>query len=165
MSFSGAQVPSRQPYPLLDSCQKRVVKNLDGTAMSQVRLYNATGGALTAGGWYMISWGGSTATAPNPRVIAVATTTLLREFVVAMTALADVSYGWFAYQGYVDALVDGTSDVTAGHFVECVNTTSAVVTDGATMTANSIAVCLPGQTANTPTSTRCFLLGIPALVA
>lgn len=159
MSFSSAQPSSRPAYPLVDSLQRRTGKNSDGTSYSQVRLYNATGGALTAGGWYMIAWGGTTATAQNPRVIVPATTALMREFVVALAALADASYGWFAYSGYVDALVDGTSDVTAGHFVKLVNGSTAVVTDGATYTANTVAVCLPGQTTNAPTSTRCFLIG------
>jgi hypothetical protein len=112
----------------------------------------------------MISWGGTTATAPNPRVIAPATTALFREFVVALTALADVSYGWFAYHGYVDALVDGgTTDVTAGHFVKLANASTAVVEDGANYAATSIALCMPGQTAAT-TSTRVYMLGYRATI-
>lgn len=159
MSFQGAQPASRPGFPHVDSMQRRVSRNSDGTLRHEVRLYNATGGALTSGGFYMVDYGGTTPTAPNPRVVTPATTAIMREFVVALSALADVSYGWFAYAGYVDALVEGTTDVTAGDYLKLVNAQLYVVKDATTISAASMARALAGQTANSAVAARIFLFG------
>lgn len=163
-ALTGAFPPTRTVYPVVDGLQRRTVKLSDGVISHQVQLYNATGGVLSAGGFYLVNYGGTTATAPNPRVTAPATQAAARLYVVSATALADVSWGWFTYLGYCDALVEGTTDVTAADFLKLVNAQVYCVKDATTRSTATVAIALAAQAANSAVSSRVFLLGEGAVI-
>lgn len=130
-----------------------------GDVCRQVRLYNATGGALVAGATYMVDFDGDEET--NPKVIACAAVTVDVQVVIAQEATATASWGWFTYAGYCDALVEGTTDVAKDDYLKIVAGTSATsfIKDGTARTSDSGAIATAAQTANSSVLTKVFLLG------
>lgn len=130
-----------------------------GDVCKQIRLYNATGGALTANATYMVDFDGDEET--NPKVIACAAVTVDVHVVVAAAATAAASWGWFTYAGYCDALVEGTTDVAKDDYLKIVAATSATsfIKDGTSRTADSGAIACAAQAANSSVATKVFLFG------
>lgn len=62
-------------------------------------------------------------------------------------------------------LVDGTTDVAAGDYLEVLNTGTAAVKDGTTRSVNCIAMALEAQTANSAVLIDVQFIGIPVQVA
>jgi hypothetical protein len=149
----------------------RVAHYLDSTGARtgkwarEMRLYNATGGALTKNAVYMLNYTGVPST--SPQVIACATSTPTRQLVVAKEAVAIASWGWFAVAGWTDALVDGTTDVAISDFLKLTSGTSATafIKDGTTITTSSHAIAGAASTADSANTTLIELLGDRALVA
>jgi hypothetical protein len=150
---------------------KRVAHYIDSTGARtgkvgiEVRLYNATGGALTKNAVYMLNYSGNPAT--SPQVIACATSTPTRFLVVAKEAVATASWGWFCVAGWTDALVDGTTDVAVGDFLKLTSGTSATafIKDGTTITTSSHAIAGAASTADSANTTLIELFGEKAIVA
>lgn len=143
---------------------ERIVKYVDSSGnvsgyQKQVLLYNATGGACVAGAVYMVNYDGDEET--NPSVIAEVAGTANREMVVATAATASTAWGWFVYAGYVDAMVEGTTDVAKDDYLKIVEATDAdaFIKDGTTLTADSFAIACAAQAANSAVLTKVFLLG------
>jgi hypothetical protein len=161
-------------FPLLGALQRdslsedtpgavRVVRNSDGTYQSQIRLYNGTGGAMVAGRVYVLSYDGDEET--NPKCGTPATLAIYQHVVVAINATASATWDWFAIQGYVDALVEGTTDVAKDDFLEVLNTETSFKKDGAAKTVNSPAIACAAQAADSSVLTRVYLFGERILVA
>src|SRR5437868_6342746 len=83
--------------------------NLVEGSRLEVKLYNALGAATAVGKVYMIAQDGDEETQPS--VIALAADTANRDVVVAVEVVAIAGYGWFAYEGDVDACYHGTTDI------------------------------------------------------
>jgi hypothetical protein len=134
-----------------------------GEACRIVRLFNDRGAACVLGGVYMVDFDATVA--QNLKVATcVAETSVQRQVVVAMAATADQAWGWFAYAGYVDALVDGdTTDVAAGDYLKITAGTNADAFLGNTTsrTVDSFAIAMAANT-STEALTKVFLLGDPA---
>lgn len=139
--------------------------NRTGKVAMWTRLYNNTGGVLTLNAVYMLNYSGNPAT--SPQVIAAATSTPTRMLVIAKEAVAIASWGWFAYAGWTDALVDGTTDVAIGDFLKLTSGTSATafIKDGTTITAASHAIAGAASTLDSANTTLIELLGEKATVA
>lgn len=158
MAAAAGTRTSRDIGSLFDSLQKRRVDNLDGTFSEQVRLYNSGGSALTQFGVYALAYGGSTATAPNPRLAAPATSAVYQNYVVAAEAVPATSWGWFVYAGHCTIRVEGTVAVTAADFLKAVNAQTYLVKDATTRSAVSNAVALAAQAAASVANIRCYLI-------
>jgi hypothetical protein len=131
----------------------------DGPGCWAVRLYNNSGGATLAGGVYTVTFTGVVTT--NPQVIDCAAVTVDVQVVVALEVIPDGDWGWFAVQGYCDALVDGDSaDVAAGDFLKIVAGTNAdaFIKDGASRTADSFAIACEANT-STEALKKVYLFG------
>jgi hypothetical protein len=126
----------------------------------QMRLFNDAGEAAVVGGVYLIVPTG--VEEENPKVIDVAADTVVAHRVaVAIEAVADQAWGWFAVGGYVDALVEGTTDVAVGDFLKTTAATSATAffKDATARSVKSFAVACTAQASATPTLTKVYLLG------
>jgi hypothetical protein len=125
------------------------------------RLYNGRGSATVAGGVYIQQHDGDEET--SPRVITCAAQAADVEVVVSIGIVADASWGWFVYKGYVDALVEGTTDVAKDDTLKVVTASSpaAFIQDTAALvvTPDSVAVACAAQTSATPTLTKVQMFG------
>lgn len=149
----------RTIYPPCEQSAIRQICNAAGDPCTQIKLYNGTGGALTANRLYVVTLGGTTATAPNPRVAAPATSSVQKYYVVSSAATADASYDWFTLWGYCTLGLEGTSDISAGDWLKAVNAQVYAVVDGAAQTAASIGLALEAQAANSVVEKTVFLYG------
>lgn len=139
----------------------RRVYNSDGTVRFDVWAYNGTGGALTAGRPYLLTFGSALATILK---VAVPTTNaeICNQGVIALEATANATWGWFAIAGVVKslALVDGTTDVAAGDHLEVTNgLATALQKDGTALSSKSFAVALAAQAADSAVATDILLIG------
>ena len=167
----GADVPPPNNEAGTSPLYTKVMSYVDpdtGIASGQqrlVKLYNGTGGALALGTVCMVNWDGDEETTPT--AIALATATPPRDVVVAAEAIADVTYGWFVQEGWVEALVEGTTDVAKDDFLKCTSGTSttAFIKDGTTITAASAAIAAEAQAANSAVLTKVFLMGGESTIA
>jgi len=62
-------------------------------------------------------------------------------------------------------LVDGTTDVAAGDYLEVINAGTSAIKDGTTRTVNCIAMALEAQTTNSAVLIDVQYIGIPVQVA
>lgn len=160
----GVMVPPQTralQLPRHESLKAETRYNDDNTPYQVVRLYNA-GSALTANRPYLVTFAGTAVTTENPRVTALADTGDTPAcVVVAMEAVGATSWGWFAFQGYVECGVEGTTDVAAGDFllVSAGVSTTGLVKDATTRSKRSCAIAMEAQASNAVVTTRVYLLG------
>lgn len=137
----------------------------DGTQHLVVRLYNGTGGAMVAGRPYVLEATGVEATpwqAITPAALAV-----YQYVVIAKAATAAASWGDFAIQGFVDALVESTTDIADLDYLDVTPGTSAVAMikdHSTTRSTASVARACEARTSNDVGMIRVQLLGDPVLV-
>lgn len=126
---------------------------------AQVRLINNSGGALVKNQVVLVEYTGLGTT--NPGVITVAAKTPNYYAVVATEAVAASAFSWFVFQGYVDALVEGTTDVAAGDFLglTAATSTTGFLKDSASKTTKSFAIAHAAQTTNSNVAAKVFLIG------
>lgn len=67
--------------------------------------------------------------------------------------------------GKAEMLVDGTTDVAAGDYLEVLNTATSAVKDGTTRSVNSVGIALEAQASNSAVLIDVMLFGIPVQVA
>jgi len=121
--------------------------------------YNATGGALTKGGVYGVSVSGASATTENPRLQTPAINGgAHQQFVVALEASANNSWARVATWGYVEALVEGTTDVAADDALIVVPGQLYLIKAGG-LGLSQIAEALEAQTSNSAVLADIFLRG------
>lgn len=152
-------LPTRTPYPQLDGALVRQVKDANGMPQTQIRLYNGTGGVLTAARLYVVGYGGTTTTAPNPRVAAPATSTVQKYYVVSLAASADAAYDWFVLAGYCSLGLEGTTDIAAGDFIKAVNAQVYAVKDATSLSAVSVGLALEAQAADSVVNKIAYMTG------
>lgn len=130
-----------------------------------VRLYNGTGSALVTGRPYAVEATGAEATqwqAITPAALAV-----YQHVVIALEDTAAASFGWFAIQGFVDALVESTTDIADLDYLDVTPGTSAVamIKDNSTVRSTaSVARACEARTANDVGMIRVQLLGDRVLI-
>jgi hypothetical protein len=130
-----------------------------GKFRTEARLYNP-GGAIVAGTALLVNYTGDPST--SPQVVVTATNTPSREVVIAPYAVPATSWGWFCVGGWVDALVEGTTDVAKGDYLKIVQATSAngMIKDSSTViSTGTIAVAGAASTANSENITLVEFLG------
>jgi hypothetical protein len=138
----------------------RSVTDASGNVGWQVRLFKPSGAALSVGQTLRVAYVG--AVSGNPQVAAVASgTATFDRLVVASAATASGTWDWYYFEGYCKILVEGTTDVASADFLKSVagTSTTALIKDGSTRSANSFAIAIDGQTANSEVLTLCYLLG------
>lgn len=128
---------------------------------TEIYLYNGRGSATLAGGVYTLQYDGDEET--SPRVITCAATTWDTYVVVSPIVIADATWGWFAIEGYVDALVDGgATDVAKDDTLKIVVGTNAdaFVQDTASMvpTTDTFAIACEANT-STELVKKVYLFG------
>lgn len=133
----------------------------------EIFLYNGRGSATVAGGVYRMLRDGDEET--DPRVATCTTQSVAQRYVVSAKIVADAAWGWFTLEGYVDALVEGTTDVAVDDTLKVVSGTAANAfvqdTAAAVPTAASLAIACAAQTANSSVLTKVRLLDSTATVA
>lgn len=177
-SNSGGQIMTKPAGATNAVGQERIVEYYDpvtglntGEMRKERYLYNNTGAATVVGDVYMVTF--SATLAQSPQVIVCATTTPLRNLVVAVEVVAAGAYGWFAVAGPVNASLEATTDIVAGNFLKLTAATSALafIQDGSSETTSSHAIAVLGITTNgvnRPTTSipnKVYLLGHRATVA
>ena len=96
----------------------------------------------------------------QPIAIAVGTLAVYRYIGVTLQAITAAGWYWMQIAGEVDALVEGTSDVAKGDYLEVLNTEDSFKKDHATVrSVNSVAVALAAKTANSEVLTPVWLIG------
>jgi len=138
------------------------------TPFQLCRVYNGTGGALTANRPYLLTFAGTSTTVENPRVTALAAQAGVQNHVViAHEAIPDASWGWVCYQGYHDCGIEGTTDVAAGDFlkVDAATSTAGLIKDGTSRTQQSCAIACEAQADNSVVAKRVYLFGGPCLTS
>ena len=96
----------------------------------------------------------------SPIAIAVGTLAVYRYIGVALQAITTAGWYWFQIKGECQALVEGTSDVAVGDYLEVLNTEDSFKLDHATVrSVNSVAVALAAQKDNSEVLTSVLLLG------
>ena len=138
--------------------QTLVRYNSDGTAFKVVRACNNTGSACVSGQPYLLRYDGDEET--NPGVIDPATATTAINYVVfATAATANGAFGWFTCFGYMDVLIDGTTNVAKDDYLEVVNGGTSLIKDAAALSLNSCAIACAAQETDAAVITRVFVLG------
>lgn len=158
-----AQTDPNQPLKLKVQDYNNPTTGAQEGHQQLVFLYNGTGGALTAGKVYMVSYSGDPTL--TPQVIAVATATPARDVVVATDATATATWGWFVMVGPCQALLDGTTDVAVSDYLKVTNGLSNFVKDSATFSTASAAIACEARTADTVGLQKVILLGGAKIIA
>lgn len=130
-----------------------------------VRLYNGTGAAMVVGRVYRMAFDGDEET--NPSAVACVTLAVYQHVVVALEAVASASWGWFAIQGYVDAMCNGDAvDIAKDDFLTVNDGTDddAFINNTTARTVNSFAIACAAETDATPSLTKVYLFGSRALL-
>lgn len=139
----------------------RTKRDANGLPRLEMRIYNGTGGALTANACYQLNFDGDEES--NPRLAAVASGTVNTQYlVVATEAAANAAWTWGVVWGYYEILVDGNTDVAKDDYLKCTEATpgpTALIKDGTSRSANTVAIATAAQQTNSPVSTLCFILG------
>lgn len=127
----------------------------------EIKLYNGRGSATVAGGVYRVIFDGDEET--NPAVATATAQTVDQWYVVSIRAVADATWDWYAIEGYVDALVEGTTDVAKDDTLKVVVGTAAnaFVQDTASgvISSDTIAIACAAQAANSSVLTKVYLYG------
>lgn len=84
--------------------------------------------------------------ATSPAIIDPAALAVYQEVGVCLEAFDALGYGWVRVSGIVEALVDGTTDVAKGDYLESLGAISAVKDHATVRSVNSVAVALEAQT-------------------
>lgn len=135
-------------------------------------LYNGSGGAHARGTVHKVVYDGDEET--NPKVVACTNTAnLYQEVAVAYEAagggssIADATFGWYVVQGYVEAFVEGTTDVAKDDFLQVAVGTDADAFIGNTSarTTGSFGIACEAQAANSAVLTDIYLFGERAIIA
>ena len=115
--------------------------------------------AAVKGGVYRIAYDGDEES--NPKAVACTAQTIDQLYCVATAATLENAWGWFAVQGYVDALVDGGTDVAKDDFLKNVAATDAdaLVKDGTSLSADTIAIACEAETETPATLNKVYLIG------
>jgi hypothetical protein len=126
-----------------------------------VRLYNSLAAAASTvkGGAYQVIYTGA---GLNPGILLPAAVTANVNIVIAPAIYLTATWGWYVWAGYVDALVEGATDVAIGDFLKVTAPNAYLITDGATRTTDSFAVACEAQASATPTLAKVFLFGAEA---
>lgn len=157
----GPSVPGSRAIapPGITQAQGGYAFNASGMPYFFGMAYNGTGGALTKGAVYGLSVSGASATTLNPRLATVgANAGKPQQLVVALEATPNSTWARVCTWGYVNALVEGTVDVTADDALVPVSGQNYLVKAGSGG-ANSVAEALAGQTANSSVLTAVFWRG------
>lgn len=102
----------------------------------------------------------------NPKAVSATTSTVRKQTVVATKNQgATAGFQFCVVQGYCKALVNGSTSVAKGDFLEVTNGADNAVKDGTTQTANSFAIACEAQTAGSDTLTDVYLLGQNSVVS
>jgi len=127
-----------------DETGKGVVGARRGSGQN-VDVYCYSDGARAKGEFQVLDYNtGEEATSPamiDPSALAV-----YQEVGVVLEALTEAGYGWVRVAGICDALVDGTTDVAKGDYLESLATISVVKDHSTVRSVNSVAVALEAQT-------------------
>ena len=140
----------------------RVMRDSNGLYRKEIRLYNAYASAIPVGHPCLIRFDGDEET--NPFVVSGASasgTAVVERYCTPVVAVAATSWGWFCFEGYCEALVEGTSDVAKDDFLKlAIATTSGLIKDTGTQpgTANSCAIAREAQAANSAVLTDVFII-------
>lgn len=100
----------------------------------------------------------------GPETAAAATSTVYQQVGVVCTAATVGLEVLLQTRGFAEAMVEGTTDVAVGDFLEVLNTENEFKKDG-TRSANSVAVAVDAQAANSNVLSTVFMLGERVLVA
>jgi len=84
---------------------------------------------------------------------------------VPQAAIADDAFGWVQVYGEAECLVDGTTDVAAGDFLEVINSGTAAIKEGTALAKGSFAVAVDAVTADAATQATVFLTGLQVEIA
>ena len=108
-----------------------------------ISAYNETGSATVVGEVAILDY----ANTYGVKAIVVATKAFPVKTAISLAIAADHVLGWYQVGGEAEAGVEGTAAVTAGDFLEVLNTELAFKKDGAARTTNSAAVAVDAQAA------------------
>lgn len=153
------------------------VPNSNGDYRWEVLLYvpSALQGNLAQGTPYYLNFVSTAGQYLQPATMAGnATSGTFRQLVVLQdsakrtgTMPTTGAYGWFAFKGVANVLVDGTTDVAAGNYLLSNSKTisGALILDGTTKTDESVGMALAAQATDSAVLTSVFLFGDPAKLA
>ena len=97
--------------------------------------------------------------AKSPKAVAAATSAFNREVVVATQDQGTTAgFQWCVIAGPCYALVDGTTDVAVGNFLEVLNGADGFTKDGTAQATTSAAIALEAVTANEDTLAKVELI-------
>jgi hypothetical protein len=133
-SAAGGHVRSRTWYDDAGNVRSQNVK----------WLFNDLGAAAVAGRVYVVRYNAEGNQNPSIATIAVAPTDTPELLCVALSATADQTWDWFCVEGFVEALVEGTTDVTKGDYLaaddDIITTYGGIKENTTTRTKNSFAI-------------------------
>lgn len=139
---------------------------VSGKRRKEVKMYNGTGAPIVKGTVLLVHYTGLPAT--SPQVVVTATNTPTREVVVAVESVATAAWGWFCMGGWVDAYVNGTTDVAIGDLLKITQATSAIgfIKDSSTTySTGTIAVAGAVSTLDSDNITLVEFLGGKSIIA
>lgn len=101
----------------------------------------------------------------NPSAIAPATLAVYQYVGVATKTTTAAGWQWYQIKGDVNALVEGTTDVAVGDYLEVLNTELSFKKDATARSTNSVAIAQAAQATNSAVLTPVYLLGDRVIVA
>lgn len=124
-------------------------------------LFNDLGAAAVVATPYVIRYNAEGNQNPSIAALAAAPTDTPEHVCVALTAVADQTWGYFVTEGFCEALVEGGTDVTKGDYLSADASLAAFKEDSTTRTKNSFAIYQDDtdETDTTPTARLIFLFG------
>lgn len=120
--------------------------------------------AETIGKVRVITYTGVQTTTPTAATPATNTTVYQQVGVASVTTTA-AGWLWYQIKGDAEALVEGTTDVAVGDFLEVLTTETSFKKDGTSRTTNSPCIAQEAQAANSSVLTNVYLFGDLVFIA
>jgi len=104
--------------------------------------------------------------ASNPSAVTPATSAVYQKVGVCTKTSATAGYVEYQIKGDCTfALVEGTTDVAKGDFLEVLNGETSLKKDATTRSVNSVAIAQAAQTADSSVATSVYLIGERVIIA
>lgn len=168
--------PSTTPVAVAPGVVDVHIDSFTQRPYKQILLYvpSALQGVITSGAPYVMTYSGTDDQNPQVALASASTSGVTRDVVIlkdsqqfSATMPTTGQLGWFAFWGNTKAYIDGTSSsIAAGSFLKLDSRTSnaALILDGATQSANSVAIYMDSATVTTKVLANVFLLGDKASI-
>ena len=119
--------------------------DVNGMTPIVIKVYNDLAGTVAKGDCYFLSYerdADSLATAGRPTLLAMATSAIPRQIVVALEDITDQTWGTVMFRGYCDKIAVASGVNAIDRYFQGANAAQIAADDGTSMTTDSFGIAM-----------------------